>query len=334
MRPWPRSTVQASTATDSQHSASAAANSLGWFSPIVNTKYASLAAICRAVLALGVHLVGGDHRAGQVLRPGSSPAAARKTGISLVLVLFTGSWAAVVPSSQIPDSSIGARPPRGAAPRSAFPSTRRCFRRPGRCARARAAAQAHSASSYWHWSTAGEDAADRGGVRAACTPGPVPRGAQPEQDLFRRRRYPLPGRVQLVIPGHARRQRQRQQVIQRVHAAPQAAGIIDGIEEPPQPRALAVVPARRPRRPHQLPRRGGRPPGTVARQRRGQRSAPLSRQPGRQPAGSASSGGAAGRNSGTAGTSGITAGSTSGTRARHGTGMADWSMRGSSGNRR
>jgi hypothetical protein len=34
-RPWPRSAVQSSTAIDRQHSASAASNSLGWFSPIV-----------------------------------------------------------------------------------------------------------------------------------------------------------------------------------------------------------------------------------------------------------------------------------------------------------
>ena len=49
---------------------------------------------------------------------------------------------------------------------------------------------------------AGEDPAERGRVRAARPPGPVPRRAQPQQQLFRRRRDPLPGRVQLVIPGH------------------------------------------------------------------------------------------------------------------------------------
>jgi hypothetical protein len=70
----------------------------------------------------------------------------RKTGISFSFFVFTGSWAAVVPSSQRPDNSIGAVPPR-AAPRSAFPSTRRCLRMPGRRSRARAAAQAHRTSS-------------------------------------------------------------------------------------------------------------------------------------------------------------------------------------------
>src|SRR6266568_1513196 len=45
--------------------------------------------------------------------------------------------------------------------------------------------------------------------------------------------------------------------------------------------------------------------------------------------GRAGAAGAAGRNSGTAGTTGITAGRTSGTRTGHGTGMTDWSTRGS-----
>ena len=84
-------------------------------------------------------------------RSGIFVSSSRKTGISFVFLTSTGSWAAVVPSSQIPDSSIGARPPR-AAPRTALPSIRRWPRMPGRSARARAADHAHSASSYWPWS--------------------------------------------------------------------------------------------------------------------------------------------------------------------------------------
>ena len=129
----------------------------------------------------------------------------------------------------------------------------------------------------------GEDAAERGGVRAARPPGPVLRRAQPQQQILRCRRGPFPGRVQLTVPSHARNQRQCQHVVQRVHAAPPAAGIADGTEEPPQPRELAVVPACRPRNPHQLPSARRRPGGHRARQRRGQRRAPLCRQPRRQP---------------------------------------------------
>ena len=188
----------------------------------------------------------------------------RKTGISFVFATFTGSWAAVVPSSQIPDSSIGARPPRGAAPRSAFPSMRRCLRRPGRSARARAAAHAHSASSYWPWSTVAEDAAERGGVRAARPPGPVLRRAQPQQQLLRRRRDPFPGRVQLAVPGHARGQRQRQHVVQRVHAAPPLAGITDGCRgTAAAARARASSQQAGSRNPHQLPSVRRRPPGSA-----------------------------------------------------------------------
>ena len=51
------------------------------------------------------------------------------------------------------------------------------------------------------------------GVRAARLPVPVQRRAQPEQELFRRRRGPFRGRVQLAVPGHARGQRQREQVL-------------------------------------------------------------------------------------------------------------------------
>ena len=53
-------------------------------------------------------------------------------------------------------------------------------------------------------------------ARLSC---PVQRGTQPEQQFRRCRRGPFRGRVQLAVPGHARDQRQRQQVIQRVDAA-------------------------------------------------------------------------------------------------------------------
>ena len=52
-------------------------------------------------------------------RSGTFSSRSRKTGISFVFLTLTGSWAAVVPSSQIPDSSIGARRRGGAAHRLA-----------------------------------------------------------------------------------------------------------------------------------------------------------------------------------------------------------------------
>ncbi|HEX6527863.1 MAG TPA: hypothetical protein VF070_48760 [Streptosporangiaceae bacterium] len=73
--------------------------------------------------ALRVHLVRADDHALEV--PGGILSRRpRKTGISFFFVAFTGSWAAVVPSSRRPDKSIGAVPPR-AGPRSAISSTRR-----------------------------------------------------------------------------------------------------------------------------------------------------------------------------------------------------------------
>jgi len=90
---------------------------------------------------------------------------------------------------------------------------------------------------------AGEAAADGAGVRAARPPVPVQRRAQADQQLFRRARGPFRGRVQLPVPGHARDQRQREQVFQRVHAALPAAQVIHRAQEPAQPRDLRIIPA-------------------------------------------------------------------------------------------
>ncbi len=57
MRPWPRSTVQASPAKARQGSASAASNSFSWLSPMVKMKKAPGGVDLLRVLALGVHLV-------------------------------------------------------------------------------------------------------------------------------------------------------------------------------------------------------------------------------------------------------------------------------------
>jgi hypothetical protein len=72
---------------------------------------------------------------------------------------------------------------------------------------------------------AGEDAAERGGVRAARPPGPVRWRAQVQQQLLRRGRGPFRSRAQLPVPGHARDLRQRQHVFLRVHAALPPAGV-------------------------------------------------------------------------------------------------------------
>src|ERR1019366_506656 len=123
IRPCPRSAVQASTATARQHIASAAANSFGWFSPIVSTQYAPLRRIRVACLRWVCIW------SAVMTAPARSPSGIlfsswRNTGISFVFLVLTGSCAAVVPSSQTPDSSIGVLPSRR-APRSALPSSRR-----------------------------------------------------------------------------------------------------------------------------------------------------------------------------------------------------------------
>ncbi len=133
---------------------------------------------------------------------------------------------------------------------------------------------------------ADESAADGAGVRAAWLPVPVQRRAQPEQELSRRCRGPFRGRVQPAVPGHARGQQQREQVLQRVDAALPPAQVIHRRQEPVQPRDLLIIPAARHRFAHQFPPARGPRRGQRALKSRGQRRAPLRwqvrRKPGRQ----------------------------------------------------
>lgn len=101
------------------------------------------------------------------------------------------------------------------------------------------------------------------------------------------------------------------------------AGLINGAEEPAQPRGLGVVPAGRPDRADQLPAARPVPAGNRAGQRRGQRGMSFRGQVRGKPGRQSQLRQRRGSTSGTAGTSGITTGSTSGTRTRHITGMAD-----------
>ena len=234
---------------------------------MVKTKKAPAASICRACLrwvCIWSAVITAPARSGIFV------SSWRKTGISFVFLTSTGSWAAVVPSSQTPDRSIGTRPPR-AAPRTAFPSIRRWPRMPGRSARARAADHAHSASSYSPWS---QPARPRPMVVASGRRGfPVVSSGAPSfsQQLLRCRRGPFQGRVQLPVPGHARDQRQRQQVLQRVDAALPPAQVVHRAQEPAQPRDLLIIPAGRHRFAYQFP--PVRPPGGRAARRPGPRPA-------------------------------------------------------------
>jgi hypothetical protein len=233
------------------------------------------------MLALGVHLVRGDHRARQLLIRDLAHELAEDrdlVGLGNVHRQLRGGRAVV------PDP--GQQHRRPAAPRGR--AAQRLPVHPQVLPQARALRPGAGGGPgaqrviVLALIDGAEDPADRGRVRAACPPGPVPRGAQPQEDLFRRRCDPFPGRVQLPVPGHPRDQRQCQQVTQRVLAAPPAAGITDGIQEPEQPRALALIPAGLPRRPRQFPLL--RPPaGHRPRQRRGQRRAPRIRQVRRRP---------------------------------------------------
>ena len=234
------------------------------------------------MLALGVHLVRGDHRALQVLVRDFPQQVAEDRDLAGLGGIHRqlGGGGAVVPDP----GQQHRRPP---APRcraaqrltvhaEVLPQARVLRAGAGRGPRAQSVIVLALVD-------AAEGPAEGGGVRAAHPPGTVPRCAQPQQQLLRRLRGPFGGRVQLTVSRHARDQRQCQHVLQRVHPAPPAPEIIHGPEEPQQPRALAVVPARWPRRPHQLP--ALRPlPGDRPLKGRGQRRAPLCRQSRRQPA--------------------------------------------------
>jgi hypothetical protein len=87
-----------------------------------------------------------------------------------------------------------------------------------------------------------EGPAEGGGVRARV-PVPAGRRAQFQQEPSRRRRGPFRGRVQFPVPGHARDQRQCQQVLQRVRAASPPAEVTHRAQEPAQPGDLRIVPA-------------------------------------------------------------------------------------------
>ena len=97
MRPWPRSTVQASPATDSQGSAPAASNRRGWFSPMVKMKKAPAAPMSRACsrwVCIWSAVITVPARSGIFF------SSWRKTGISFVFLTFDrelGGGGAVVP---------------------------------------------------------------------------------------------------------------------------------------------------------------------------------------------------------------------------------------------
>jgi hypothetical protein len=132
---------------------------------------------------------------------------------------------------------------------------------------------------------------DRGGVRGRHGPvgaGPAAeRGEQPGRGAGR----PFPDRGQLAVPGHHRHHRDRQQVRQAMPPAPPATGIIHPRQESGQPRASGLIQPDGPARlaagggsgQHHLRRVPRRPPGPGPRRRPGQRSGQLRRHPGRQP---------------------------------------------------
>ena len=199
---------------------------------------------------------------------------------------------------------------------------------PGRRSRARAAAQAHSASSTC-WALRGSPRTRENVVASGRRGRPcgLARGAEPEQDPRRGGRGP--GRCSLwaVVPGRPGRHCSRRQVAQRDPPPAVAPLVRHRAQEPAEPRQLGVVPGQ-----------GGVVTGQEclpgcfalpARHRAGQRPPSLRRQVGGQRRRQRPGAGAAGRNSGTAGSWGATAGSSSGTRARDSRGMADLSTRGS-----
>lgn len=78
---------------------------------------------------------------------------------------------------------------------------------------------------------------------------PAQRGAQPGQQVLRCRRGPFRGRVQLPVPGHARDQRQCQQVLQRIGTALPPAAVGHRAQEfspgnPASPERHALLPRR------------------------------------------------------------------------------------------
>src|SRR5260370_1319795 len=107
----------------------------------------------------------------------------RKTGISFVFFTSTGSWAAVVPSPQIPDSSIGARPRPAAVPAGTPAGTCGLAARGGHPPRAgtRAAGRSPHRPSGNRMNRAPVPHAPGTACRAACRPAlrPARRGPPP-----------------------------------------------------------------------------------------------------------------------------------------------------------
>ena len=235
----------------------------------------------QGMLALGVHLVRGDHRARQLLiRDFAHELPEDGDLVSLGDIhRQLGGGGAVVPDPgqqhRRPPAPRGCAAQRLPVHAEMLPQARTQCPGTGRGPGAQRVIVLNLIDTA-------EDPADRGRVRAARPPGPVPRRAQPQQQLLRCRLDPLPGGVQFPVPGHARGQRQRQHVVQWVHPASPAAGLIHAAGEPPQPRALAHVPGDRSRCLHQFPALTPLP-GNRPCQRRGQRRTPLRRQPRRQP---------------------------------------------------
>ena len=234
------------------------------------------------VLALRVHLVCGDHRPGQVRDLRQQLAEDRDLVRLLDVDRELGGGGAVVPD---PGQEHRDAPAAGGAahrlPVDPQVAAHAGPQRAGPGSRPRAQRVVVLALV-----AAGQAAADGRGVRPARLPGLIQRRAQLQQQLLRCRRGPFRGRVQLPVPGHARDQRQRQQVLQRVDAALPPAQVVHRAQEPAQPRDLLIIPAGRHRFAYQFP--PVRPPagGQRAVQGRGQRGTPLRRkvqgQPGRQ----------------------------------------------------
>jgi len=222
------------------------------------------------VLALGVHLVRGDHRPGQFpVRDLLHQLPQHRDLICLLVYRELGGGGAVVPDPG--QQHRGAAAAAGAVQRFAVDPQVAAHAGPLRAGTGRRP----SAQRIVIGDLAGvaEDPAEGDGVRPPGLPGPVPGRAQPDQQVIRRGRGPFRGGVGLVVTGHARGQRQRQQVAERVQAASPVARVIHLVQEPQQPRALLLIPAHPGAGMQQVtalaPRAGHRP---------GQRRPPLSRQ--------------------------------------------------------
>ena len=183
------------------------------------------------MLALGVHLVRGDHRPGQVRDLLQQLAEDRDLVRLLHVHRELGGGGAVVPDPR--QQHRGTPAAGGAAHR--FPVDPQVAAHAGPQRAGPGSGPRAQRVVVLALVTAGQYPAEGGGVRAAGLPGPAQRGAQPDQQFPRRRRGPFRGRVQLPVPGHARDQRQRQQVLQRIGTALPPAAVIDCAQEPAQP---------------------------------------------------------------------------------------------------